>query len=518
MRQAHLSTKFAAIVSAMSLITFSPVFGAEGDSGGGASNTGDVFADLIVAWRDVDGVPKLTSFPVLGESGIVDEQCVQPISYAPLPGLSSDYTIINEVDGREAYRIPLLGETLADGEAAIEGELEVCDPQPAYGMYVSEAELERLNMARQPDDVKNKKLEEVELRLLSADEITLDGAGRITTDGVAIDAAPDHAAIYGALMATGTIPGLPTSPAQVRSWDTLMLAAAAVGTASGKSVPLTVDSIQYYNRIVEVPANYRASPDWEMDFLQTQPSNGELFVNYRNFRYTRSDVFTGCVTWLDVASLKWMVSPILDVVEFGELPPIATNGEVRNLAGFTQLADDVRATILYLHANEVIPGFFMDPVGENSCDAQLNALTQPAVHWDALPTDIIQTDTVTVDASVYMPWMGTTVDHAQVRITVEATEPAASFTADDQVIAEAAAGTGVGEFVDFSVDTDTGSLVGVWGPPAGFAVDPGYHDTTSFDVIVAADAPTGLLQAEPRRRSHRRNAAGARLRPAGCDP
>ncbi len=482
------------LVSAVSLVAASPALSADDGSGGagGASSTGDVFADLVIAWRDVDGVPLLTSFPVLGESGVMEEYCIQPVSYAPLPGLTADYTEINGVDGRTVHRIPLMGETLAAGEAAVEGELEVCDPQPEYAMYVAEAELERLNLARQPDEVRDRKLSEVEQRLLAAGDITLDGAGRITTDGVAIDAAPEQAALYDSLMTTGTIPGLGVTPAQVEGWDAWMLAAAAAGTAASKTVSLNADSIQYYNRIVEISAGYVASPDWTVDFLQTDPPNGELFVEYRNFSYTRADVYQGCATWLDVPELTWMVSPIADVVDFGELPPVTLGGTVTNVAGFTQLSDDVRATISYLHENEVIPGFFMDPVGQNSCDAQLSALTSPAVSWGGIPTDMIQTETISVDASVFMPWAGATVDPARIRMTIEATDPGEQFTFGTQMSAVATNGVGAGDPVTFTLDGDR--LVGLWAPAGGFALEPGFNETTTFDMAVAAGAPTGTYE------------------------
>ena len=460
---------------------------------GSGSGAGDVFADLVVAWRDVNGVPLLTSFEVATETGPTLEYCVQPVSYTPLPGLGDEHRVINGADGREVFRIPLMGEL--DVLPVDEEEVEVCDPQPAYAMYVAEAELERLNMARQPDNVLEQKLAGVAIRLASADEITLDGAGRITTDGTPIDAAPDHAAIYASMMTTGTIPGLIADPAQVLGFDTWMLAAAAVGTATGKEVPLTVDAIEYYDRIVGIAAEYVPSAQWTVDFLETTPSNGERFVDFSGFSYNRSAVFTGCVTWLDVAALQWRVSPIVDVVDFAALPPVAYDTDadgvadtVSNVAGFAQLADDVRATIVYLHENDVIAGFFLDPVQTSSCPAQLAALTNPAVQWGGVPAALIQTDTVAVSASLYMPWEGATVDAARVRVTVDA---ATAFAAGSQVTAVAADGAGIGQPIPFSVDGD-GNLVGHWGPPTGFPVAPGYRETTTFDVTVAAGAPTGV--------------------------
>ncbi|MDP2290301.1 MAG: hypothetical protein Q8M22_03890, partial [Actinomycetota bacterium] len=232
---------------------------------GGGSGTGDVFADLIVVLRDANGVPLLRQFEVPSEvPGLTEEVfCVQPISLTSIPAVAS---VENPADGRQVYLIPLMGDPGAPPPPEGE-EVEVCDPQPAYAMYVHEAELERLNMARQPDEVKDRKLSDVMIKLLTADEITLDGAGRITVDGVPIDASPEHAAIYLSLMSSGTIPGLGVEPASVGSFDTWMLAAASVGTASGKETPITIDSVQYYNRIVGVADEYLANPGvWEVDF------------------------------------------------------------------------------------------------------------------------------------------------------------------------------------------------------------------------------------------------------------
>lgn len=506
-RNANLGTVAAAITAVMVVAASSGAAAASGNgqgagggggSGGspgtsvGSDGTGDVFADLLVVLRDVHGVPVLTSFTVEGEEGPTVEYCVQPVSPTALPGLDVTYTTVNEADGRQVYRIPLMGELIEAGVVA-DDEAEACDAQPAYAMYVSEAELERLNMARQPADVQAQKLDEVAIRLSTADVIGLDGAGRLTADGVAIDASPDHAAIYASLMSSGKIPGIASSPARVASFTTWMLAAASVGTAAGKEVPLTIDSIQYYNRIVGVPAEHVPSDTWTVAFRQTEPSNGESFVDYSSFSYTRDDVYQGCATWLDVPSLTWKVSPISEVVDFAALPPVAndTNGDgvadtVTDIAGFAQLADDVRSVIVFLHEQGVIPGFSMDSVGTNTCAAQRAALTAPAVALGGVPTTLIQTDTAPVTASVYMPWAGSTIDTAQLRLTVEAAEP---FTDAAQVSAVATDGDNAGQSVIF--DLVDGTLVGRWGADGGFSVAPGFSATTSFDLTVGPGAPVG---------------------------
>ena len=103
-------------------------------------------------------------------------RCIQPISYAPVPGIAP---VVNAVDGRSVYLIPLVGEVSTD-VAPVEADT-ACDPQAAFLPYVSEVELERLNLVRTSDAVLWKKLVDVGIRLAGADKVTLDGAGRITT-------------------------------------------------------------------------------------------------------------------------------------------------------------------------------------------------------------------------------------------------------------------------------------------------------------------------------------------------
>jgi hypothetical protein len=82
MRTKFRSGRTAAVVTGLILGITSPVLAAPpaggGGGGGGGTNTGDVFADLVVALRDIDGVPILTSYTVDGETGPVTEHCVQP--------------------------------------------------------------------------------------------------------------------------------------------------------------------------------------------------------------------------------------------------------------------------------------------------------------------------------------------------------------------------------------------------------------------------------------------------------
>ena len=429
MRKTSLVGGLAAAVASMFLVLPPP--GASAQTGGGS---GEIYADLFVAYRDVDGVPILSG--TFYEEGPVEVTCIQPISYAPIPDISST---TNPADGREVYLVPLVGELHSEADPA-EADA-ACGPQTAFADYVSEVELERLNLVRTSDAVLWKKLVEVGARLAAATEITLDGAGRITTDGVAIDASPDQAAIYaaaqgenpapppagdgrpgagepGGLMDTGTIPhwtaddpenpeyplGYPTATIDQGSggFDNWMLAAAALGTATSKGVPVTIDTVEYYNRtaapgiiVDDVEVQSVANWTYASDFLLDKTGvNGEQFVDYSEFSYTRSEVFEGCTTWLDVPTLRWKWDYVANRVEFGDLPPVATGGMVANVAGFAQLADDVRSVINYIHLNGVVvnpdtgEGFFIDPVFTESCDEQRDMVDKLNTAVDPSPATV----------------------------------------------------------------------------------------------------------------------------------
>jgi len=432
MRKSTLIGGLAGLAASMILVLPPPAAaqGAPGD------NTGSIYADLVVALRDVNGVPIPATFPVLQDDlSVLDEECVQPISYAPLPLITTP--TFNPVDGRDVYLIPLMGETLGDGEVADPAVISVCDPQPNYAMYVTEAALERLNLARTDDKVLESKLAETQVRLITADEISLDGAGRITTDGVPIDASPDQAAIYWSIMRTGAIPGLTPTEIAVPggTFDAWYLAAAAIGTAASKSVPITIDTVEYYNRIIGATDDPAAVPPlvtWAPELPTTVA--GESFVDYSGFTYTRSDVFRGCTTWLDATTMTWQQGDILDVVPFTDIVEGATDETpLANVAGFAQLADDVRAMIDFIHYYDVIPGFEVDTVFGRTCEQQVSWATM----WGGVPTDVFQTDTVPVSTSVFMPWIGTPVPRAQLQMTIDADD---DFTSPNQVVLDGEGG------------------------------------------------------------------------------
>ncbi len=304
------------------------------DHGGGGGhptdNTGSLYSDLVVAYRAADGTPILKEYytEATDEADAASHFCVQPVSVDRAPGVPGTE---DPLTGKDVYVLPLQGEWIGTTDPLPVEEIEPCDVQPAYAMFVNEAELERLNLGRTSDDVLLRKLEDVETKFDLAGTLSLDPAGRIAADGAALDASPEYAAMYASLMKTGTIPGLkePGSVSQAAygvpgfTYDAYDLAAVALGTAASKSVPITVDTVQYYNRVVGFPAA-DPLPNWGIGFLQSgEPDGGdhdvtmprdvlpgsENFVNYSGFTYNRAATFPGSVTWLDVPTLTWQVSP-----------------------------------------------------------------------------------------------------------------------------------------------------------------------------------------------------------------
>ena len=491
--------------------------GGTGGSGGTGSGdtTGSIYSDLNFVLRATDGTPILKKYivpPSTETSGSTTEYCMQPISYSAIPGVEQS---TNPVDGRPVWVVPLQGQWIDNPPDPLPVEaISACDAQPQYAMFISTVELSRLNLVRTSDTVMAQKLADVGTKLQLGSNIALESTGRISIDGTPIDAAPENAAIYQSLMNTGTIPGLrdtatttvgppatigpapgntdPNANSQFDAWE---LAAMTIGAAADKSTPLSIDAVEYYNRIIGFPpatdstgAPY-TSP-WGVNFIRSidpgtgqQMLAGDQFVDFSNFSYNRSETFKGSVTWLDVPSLTWKVSKITDVVPFtnlSSLPEIGTN-TLHGVTAFAQLADDVRALCNFIPDNTYIPGFYMDPPGVDTTAAQEAAITNPAVDLGTLPANVFETYPFQITASLLNPWAGSTIDNARLRITVHApealTEGDVSATSGDTP-------------VPFTVESN-GDLTGWWGPDPGFPVNPGYNVSTTFNVTVADGAPTG---------------------------
>ena len=487
--------------------------GGGGNGGGAGSDTGSQYADLNVVLRAESGTPLLRKFviPATAETAETTEYCPQPVSYSPIPGVASPTT--NPVDGQQVWLVPLMGELI--GTQAFSESTSACDPQSQYAMFVTPTDLARLNLARTTNSVLAQKLSDVEAKLEVGGSIALESTGRISIDGTPIDAAPENAAIYQALMTTGTIPGLPSSlagpPASIpgtppgngsSQFGAWQLAAMALGATADKKTPLSVDAVEYYNRIIGLPALYAAAasanPSWKVNFITSAypggsaPADAERFVDYSGFSYSRSQTFDGSVTWLDTSTLQWKVSKILDVVPWHDLSPESATGTLHGILAFAQMADDVRALCDFIPDNTFIPGFYMDVPGVDTYQSQVNAITNPAVDLGVLPANVFQTYPFQMTASLFNPFgsdqvPGRTIPDARLRVTVHG--PAA-LEEGDVTATEVPAGGGTGgQALPFS--SSGGDLSGWWGPTSGFPVQPGYHESSTFSVTVGSGAPTG---------------------------
>ncbi len=482
--------------------------GSGGTGGSGSTTPGSAYSDLWYALRAPDGAPILKKYIVPATSETSEpttEYCSQPVSYQAVPGVPST---INPVDGRTVWVIPLQGEWIANPPDPLPVDaISACDPQPQYAMFVSEVDLERLNLARTSEDVLATKLSDVMTKLESGTNITLEATGRISIDGVPIDASPENAAIYQSVMNSGTIPGLPasmagppavigpapTGPDSNSQFDAMELAAVAIGAAASKSTPITLDTVEYYNQVIGFPPSTSTgdyvSP-WGLKFVTaTDPETGapltgtQQYVDYSGFSYNRSQTFKGSVTWLDVPTLTWKVSKITDVVPFtnlSSLPEIGGN-TLYGVTAFAQLADDVRALCNFIPDNTYIPGFYMDVPGVDTTAAQEAAITNPAVGFASLPANVFESYPFQMTAQLLNPFGGNLITNARLSVTVHA--PAA--LSDGNITATSSDG----QSVPFS--TSGNDLVGWWGPETGFPVNPGYNVSSTFDVTVADGAPTG---------------------------
>ncbi len=163
----------------------------------------------MLALRAENGTPLLKKYvvPADEDSDETTEYCVQPISYAPVSGVAPS---VNPADGRTVWVLPLQGEWIDTPVVPLPvEEIEACDPKPQYAMFVKEAELERLNLARTADRVIAQKIADVQLKLRFAEAIALESTGRIVFDDRTIDASPENAGMYQSLMKSGTSRGFP---------------------------------------------------------------------------------------------------------------------------------------------------------------------------------------------------------------------------------------------------------------------------------------------------------------------
>jgi hypothetical protein len=391
------------------------------DPGGGGGKpavpgrgSGDIFADQVMLWRDVDGLPLYVQVPggvddETGEPTGVAVPCLQPISVpesdlgnddvdvsayvatvesiSPVPTLFNPVT--NPADGTNVNPVPLGGTGLAGEECdasrppLTETDYSTCDLDgdgTLDNICAEEVAFERLSVARSPQRVLDKQLREAITNLQPPADLSLDHAGRFAYDANAdgivdgqIDAPTAALALHQELMINEVLTSLPPSAAAIPLPDNgisgygfLDHAASMLGTAAAKGGLVDLDLVVYNNRILDIP-NQTIGETVEGD--GNVGEDGELYYHFEGYTYDRSAKYPGCVTGFflidddnDPSTPPVPVSfqgPISYYV-WGQMEPSFIAG---NVYGFAMAADDTMRVITFVHDNVVT---FVDKVGERT--------------------------------------------------------------------------------------------------------------------------------------------------------
>jgi hypothetical protein len=362
----------ALIVAALLLLT--PAVVAQGAPGGGGgppdgvgnrpdgvgggkpdnagSKKGDIYADLMVIARNLNGTPITVEYEVEGEEGTETHVCVRPITRT----LNADPVLASYPDAYPTFGydefgvvVPMYFVPLVGNDAVVL-DLEPCDVYP--GESADETDLGRLNLGRAPERVLGKHLRTVSDWLDVGDGVSigLDASGRFTqldADGNVLDTVDsplENLAAMQSILETGSVPaagGLPTV-----KLSPLELAAVQLGAAAPKEdgFEQMVDVVQYLGRILSIPKD----TEWAevMPVLTgtnyLRPDEFETFLDFESMpTYSRSEMFPGCIHWYD-----------LDGEHAGTLMSFVFGGHdagADGLEGYTQLAADAREVLVTVH-------------------------------------------------------------------------------------------------------------------------------------------------------------------------
>jgi len=313
--------------------------GGKGPGGGNpnpgkSQGKGALYADLMVIARDADGVPILDG-----------NDCYQPITADASIGVAAMPTDGLYPYGYPVYPIPLVGSAPA-ALAEDEDELEVCDPlNEYYAGFVSEVDLGRLNLGRSPEKVLLKQLDDVVAALTGA-AVTVDASGRLVADGTTVDSPLQNLTIYQSILETGLVGGLDPTAWPLHKWG---LTAAALAAGSPKEgFVITVDTVQYLNRILDIPADAGSGAIFPPNLSD---GTGEAFLNFQSVpAYSRTATFPGCVAWnQDIFPGKAPTSIMTEV--FGNAANVAPNG---NVHAYVQFAEDAHQVLVWVHDQGIL--------------------------------------------------------------------------------------------------------------------------------------------------------------------
>ena len=340
--------------------------GQPGRPGGGGEEVPD-YGDLIILLRTDDGVPVpspavMVPDPETGE--MVDGGlCWQPIAAVDFP--------YDGWDPGDRVVVPTVS-TPVDGGWLIPVDQYNCSVEAQFSTFTQEVDFGRINQARSPDSVFASQLEDVLIKLATADSTSLDPAGRMvaSTCGIdevtttsTIDSPLQNLAVYRQLMLTGSI-GVPL-PQGAGVLDT---AARGLGVASDKGGEVDVDTVAYLNQAMGLDVASTILPKLSETYREEVQGEIQLvtkyFLDYGAFGYSRATNFgalpspayipatgpqAGVFEYLavldpGVPTFTIVQGPIMGAV-FADEPGITTG----NIGGFAQASDDTRAVINFMH-------------------------------------------------------------------------------------------------------------------------------------------------------------------------
>jgi hypothetical protein len=314
---------------------------------GNALAQGDVpdYGDLVVLHRDISGVPILDA-----------SSCQQPKAFPENVGCP----IPVGCDGADPCLIPI--------------DTETCTIPFEYATCSNEADFGRTNLSRASEDVLDFQLDDVLIKLATADCVSLDPAGRMVYGQYAgaqlkmgtIDSPLQNLSVYKHLMRDGTIGVVLPEGA-----SPLQTAARGLGVAMDKAGAVNMDLLVYLNEFLGLTEDTTilGDPtciDVKQEVMGVMQMVQKCFLNYSTYLYDRTSNFSALPSpayipqsdpedgtfefLMEIGDnlYKVAVDSIMTTVFQGD--PGYTDG---NIGGFVQAADDTRAVINYMHNNPV---------------------------------------------------------------------------------------------------------------------------------------------------------------------
>ena len=221
---------------------------------------------------------------------------------------------------------------------------------------VQTVELGRANVARAPDKVMEKSLNEALSKVMSAEEVTADAAGRLMCDGVTIDSPLENLALYQYLMTAGgelAWPAVrdawPEPLAALEGWDPSSL----LGAAFDKTMPISMDAVLYQNTTLGVNVSNTQGTRY-FDFTG---QNNESYSHSREDRW--ADVYIQWYEDIDADGDLELVEPtsVFEAVFGGQewtdqyltADGTMASAERSGVNDFAQAVEDARAVINFMH-------------------------------------------------------------------------------------------------------------------------------------------------------------------------